>query len=189
MIDVPVGGLVRLRILNLDNARIITAALPEQPASVIAIDGNPVAPVAFDEWQMGPAMRLDLALRAPDRGGATFALVEQLRRRALDARDLSRGWSGAVASAARSAAHCRRARSPAPISATRKRCSSRFSAASATALDPNDLPPALTALQSALGTNEPAAGSPLPPAADLLGDQQAALAGQAGGHCRRRSRP
>jgi len=75
VIDVPTGGLVRLRILNLDSARVITATLAEQPAWVIAIDGNPIAPVAFDQWQMGPAMRLDLALRAPDREGATFTLV------------------------------------------------------------------------------------------------------------------
>src|SRR5262245_12057302 len=73
-IDVPAGGLVRLRLLNLDNARIVTVAMPEQPASIIAIDGNPIAPVAFAEWQMGPAMRLDLALRAPEQEGATFAL-------------------------------------------------------------------------------------------------------------------
>jgi FtsP/CotA-like multicopper oxidase with cupredoxin domain len=75
VIDVPTGGLVRLRLLNLDNSRIITAALQGQPARVIAIDGNPVTPTDFGEWQMGPAMRLDLALQAPSHEGATFALV------------------------------------------------------------------------------------------------------------------
>jgi FtsP/CotA-like multicopper oxidase with cupredoxin domain len=156
VIDVPAGGLVRLRLLNLDNARVITAALPEQPASVIAIDGNPVTPVAFDEWQMGPAMRLDLALRAPDREETTFALVNNFA---------AEPWTLATF----------RATGPAqsrPLPKTRALPASpiprpdlgnaellqfTFSAASATALDPNDLPPALTELQSALGTNESAA--------------------------------
>jgi len=37
VIDLPTGGLVRLRILNLDNSRVITAVLRDQPARVIAI--------------------------------------------------------------------------------------------------------------------------------------------------------
>jgi FtsP/CotA-like multicopper oxidase with cupredoxin domain len=155
VIDVPAGGLVRLRVLNLDSARVITAALPEQAAWIIAIDGNPVAPVAFGEWRMGPAMRLDLALQAPDREGATFALVNNFA---------AEPWTLATFRAVGPAG----SRSPIEVPSLPASSIPRpdlgkaelmqfsFSAASATALDPSDLPPALRELQSALGTDVPA---------------------------------
>ena len=154
-IDVPAGGLVRLRILNLDSARVVTLAMPSQAASVIAIDGNPVAPVAFGEWQMGPAMRLDLALLAPAQEGTTFALVNNFA---------AEPWTLATFRAAGRA----KARPPLEVPALPASPIPRpdldhveamqfsFSAASAAALDPSDLPPALIELQSALGTNVPA---------------------------------
>jgi FtsP/CotA-like multicopper oxidase with cupredoxin domain len=36
---------------------------------VIAIDGNPLPPFALDTWRLGPAMRMDIALRTPEAGG------------------------------------------------------------------------------------------------------------------------
>jgi FtsP/CotA-like multicopper oxidase with cupredoxin domain len=163
VIDLPTGGLVRLRILNLDNSRVITAALRGQPARVIAIDGNPIAPAAFDQWQMGPAMRLDLALRMPDREGATFALLNNFA---------AAPW---VLATFRAAGPVRSARPldivalpaspiPRPNLGTAETLQFTFSAASATALDKQDLPPAVTALQAALGADVAAAdvicGSP-----------------------------
>jgi FtsP/CotA-like multicopper oxidase with cupredoxin domain len=134
----------------------VTLAMPDQPASIVAIDGNPVAPVPFGEWQMGPAMRLDLALRAPDREGAAFALVNNFA---------AEPWTLATfrtVGAARSSAPADLAPLPAspiprPDLDHAETLQFTFSAASATALDPSDLPPALTELQSALGTDVPAA--------------------------------
>lgn len=150
VIDLPAGGHVRLRLLNLDNARIITVAMPEQKAWIIAIDGNPVDPIVLDEWQMGPAMRLDLALQAPDRPGATFALMNNFA---------AEPWAMATFRAA-SPVLIRAPLEPTPLpsspiprpdlrNAETLRLS--LSAASALAIDPRDLPPGLSDLQSALG--------------------------------------
>ena len=154
VIAVPAGGRVRLRILNLDNSRVITAALPQQPAWVIAIDGNPVAPVAFGEWQMGPAMRLDLALQAPDREGASFALVNNFAAEPWPLATF-RAVGPARSRAPLEAPSLPASPIPRPDLGNAESLQFSFSAASATALDPNDLPPALTELQSALGTDVP----------------------------------
>ena len=106
---------------------------------------------------------------------------EQLRRRALDARDFSRGRSGA--------SRVRRAKTPAlpaspiprPDLGNAETLQFTFSAASATALDPNDLPPALTELQSALGTNEPAADLLCRPQRIFWAINKRPWPGQAGG--------
>ncbi|HUL09456.1 MAG TPA: multicopper oxidase family protein [Candidatus Acidoferrum sp.] len=180
-IGLPAGGLVRLRILNLDNARIVTLAMPNQAAAVIAIDGNPVAPAAFGEWQMGPAMRLDLALRAPAREGATFALMNNFAAEPwvlATFRTIGPAKSAATADVPALQA----SPIPRPNLDHAETLQFTFSAASATALDPNDLPPALTDLQSAIGADVPAA--------DLLCRSQRIFwainkrpwPGQAGGH-------
>jgi len=69
------NGDVRVRILNLDNTRIIEVGVEDAQAFVIAIDGNAVAPFALDTWRMGPAMRLDLLVRAPARG-RSFRVID-----------------------------------------------------------------------------------------------------------------
>jgi FtsP/CotA-like multicopper oxidase with cupredoxin domain len=73
--DVPPNGDVRLRILNLDNTRIIEIGVEGADAYVIAVDGNAVAPFALDTWRLGPAMRLDILVRAPSRNRA-FRLID-----------------------------------------------------------------------------------------------------------------
>jgi len=180
VIDVPTGGLVRLRILNLDSARVITAALPEQPAWIITIDGNPIAPVAFDQWQMGPAMRLDLALRAPDREGATFTLTNSFA---------AEPWTLATFRAAGPARSHPQGEPPALLASPIPRpdidnaetLHFTFSASSATALDPQDQLPDLSALQAALGTNEPAADLLCRPQRIFWAINQRPWPGQAGG--------
>ena len=67
-IRVPAGANVRLRVLNLDSTRVSEVGVMGADAFVIAIDGNPIAPFALDTWRLGPAMRLDLALRTPRSG-------------------------------------------------------------------------------------------------------------------------
>jgi FtsP/CotA-like multicopper oxidase with cupredoxin domain len=67
--NVPAGGNIRVRILNLDATRMMDIGVEGGQAWIIAIDGNPVAPMPLDSWKMGPAMRLDLVLSTPQAGG------------------------------------------------------------------------------------------------------------------------
>jgi FtsP/CotA-like multicopper oxidase with cupredoxin domain len=69
------NGDARVRILNLDNTRILEVGVEDADAFVIAIDGNAVPPFALDTWRMGPAMRLDLLVRAPARG-RSFKVID-----------------------------------------------------------------------------------------------------------------
>ncbi|MBM6593335.1 multicopper oxidase family protein [Microvirga pudoricolor] len=73
--DVRPNGDLRLRILNLDNTRIIEVGVEDADAFVIAVDGNAVAPFTLDTWRMGPAMRLDLLVRAPA-AGRSFKVID-----------------------------------------------------------------------------------------------------------------
>lgn len=68
VMEVPAGGNVRLRILNVDPTRIAELGLEGAPAAVIAVDGNGLPPVLLESWRLGPAMRIDLSLRAPGPG-------------------------------------------------------------------------------------------------------------------------
>jgi len=77
---VPAGGDIRVRFLNLDMARLIDLGVENASggpgAWMIAIDGNALAdPIELDTWRMGPAMRLDLAFRAPSRPGERVRLM------------------------------------------------------------------------------------------------------------------
>jgi FtsP/CotA-like multicopper oxidase with cupredoxin domain len=67
-IPVPAGGNIRVRLVNLDLTRIGEVGVEGAEAHVIAIDGNAVAPFPLASWRLGPAMRLDLALRTPAEG-------------------------------------------------------------------------------------------------------------------------
>jgi FtsP/CotA-like multicopper oxidase with cupredoxin domain len=72
---VPASADLRLRLLNLDATRVIEVGIEDAEAQVIAIDGNAVPPFPLDTWRLGPAMRLDLAVRSPP-SGANFKLVD-----------------------------------------------------------------------------------------------------------------
>jgi FtsP/CotA-like multicopper oxidase with cupredoxin domain len=65
----PAGADVRLRIVNVDSTRVSEIGIDGADAAVIAIDGQAVTPFALEGWRLGPAMRLDVALRTPDAGG------------------------------------------------------------------------------------------------------------------------
>ena len=67
-LEIPAGGDVRLRLLNLDSTRVGSVGFEGMEAAVIAIDGNPIAPFPLSEWRLGPAMRLDVVVRAPAEG-------------------------------------------------------------------------------------------------------------------------
>ncbi len=76
--EVPAGADVRLRVLNLDNTRLLRIAVDGAESWMIATDGMPLAPLSLDFWNLGPAMRADLAVRTPDEAGAEI-LVQNLR--------------------------------------------------------------------------------------------------------------
>jgi FtsP/CotA-like multicopper oxidase with cupredoxin domain len=68
-IQVPAGADIRLRMINADSSRVGDVGIMGADADAIAIDGNPIEPFRLDTWRLGPAMRLDLALRTPNDGG------------------------------------------------------------------------------------------------------------------------
>jgi FtsP/CotA-like multicopper oxidase with cupredoxin domain len=74
-LDVPAGGDVRLRLLNVDPTRVAEIGFEGLEAALIAIDGNAVGPLPLRSWRLGPAMRVDLVVRAPA-AGATATLYD-----------------------------------------------------------------------------------------------------------------
>ena len=73
--ELPAGGWARLRVMNLDMSRIMAVSVMEAEAWVIATDGIPTEPFPLKDWMLGPAMRIDVAVRVPDTPGAEFRLV------------------------------------------------------------------------------------------------------------------
>ncbi len=67
-IAVAAGGDVRLRIVNVDPTRVPDIGVEGAEAAVIAVDGAGIPPFPLKSWRMGPAMRLDLVVRAPKPG-------------------------------------------------------------------------------------------------------------------------
>ena len=74
-IAVPADAMIRVRLLNIDATRIAEIGLRQGSGTVIAVDGIAVEPFQLTDWRLGPAMRLDLALRsgAP---GSTIELID-----------------------------------------------------------------------------------------------------------------
>ena len=68
-IAAPAGADIRLRVVNVDSTRVSEIGTEGADAIVVAIDGHAVAPFALEGWRLGPAMRIDLALRTPKSGG------------------------------------------------------------------------------------------------------------------------
>lgn len=67
-VRVPAGRDIRVRVLNLDVTRVSQVGVMDAEAAVIAIDGAAVPAFPLVAWRMGPAMRLDVAVRAPAPG-------------------------------------------------------------------------------------------------------------------------
>jgi FtsP/CotA-like multicopper oxidase with cupredoxin domain len=68
-ITVPAGANIRLRVINVDSTRVSDIGVQGAQGQLIAIDGNPLLPLALETWRLGPAMRMDIALRTPQAGG------------------------------------------------------------------------------------------------------------------------
>src|SRR5262249_41050375 len=68
-IRLPASRDCRIRLVNGDPTRFMEIALSGADAAIIAVDGIALPPIALDSWLLGPAMRLDLVVRAPTEGG------------------------------------------------------------------------------------------------------------------------
>ncbi|MEE8056959.1 MAG: multicopper oxidase family protein, partial [Pseudomonadales bacterium] len=82
---IPAGGTVRVRLLNLDSARVFTISTKDFNAQVIAVDGNPLRePVALNvhaiEHAIGAGMRLDLGFIAPKTIGEDIIIYDRKGR-------------------------------------------------------------------------------------------------------------
>ncbi|MBV1790231.1 multicopper oxidase family protein [Marinobacterium sp. D7] len=65
--QVPAGGAVRLRFANVDNTLTYELNCSDPEVQILAIDGNPLAePRPLAGYLIGPGMRLDLGLMAPE---------------------------------------------------------------------------------------------------------------------------
>jgi len=78
--DAPTGGLVRLRVLATDTARIYKLFLPDTKGKIIAMDGHPVAvplpwPTAGDPLILSPGQRVDFAIEMPSDEGQEISLM------------------------------------------------------------------------------------------------------------------
>lgn len=67
-VEAVAGEIVRLRVLNLDSNLTYRLSLPNGDAQIYALDGNPIQPRPFKEWQLGPGMRIELGVKMPSEG-------------------------------------------------------------------------------------------------------------------------
>lgn len=67
-IALPTSGDCRLRLINTDPTRIMQLSIEGAEAAIVAIDGIALQTLPFTSWTLGPAMRIDLVLRAPAPG-------------------------------------------------------------------------------------------------------------------------
>jgi FtsP/CotA-like multicopper oxidase with cupredoxin domain len=64
----PASGDCRVRLINTDTTRVMQIGVEGAEAAIVAIDGMAVRPFPLTIWSMGPAMRIDIVLRAPAEG-------------------------------------------------------------------------------------------------------------------------
>ncbi len=67
-VPLPASGDCRLRVINTDPTRVMQIGVEGTEAAIVAIDGIAVQPFPLAFWSMGPAMRIDVVLRAPSEG-------------------------------------------------------------------------------------------------------------------------
>jgi len=80
-LEIPAGGTIRARFLNLDNSRVYHLSFKDYPAQVLALDGNAIAkPYALDSRDTGAGMRLDVGFIAPDEVGQEVIVYDKKGR-------------------------------------------------------------------------------------------------------------
>jgi FtsP/CotA-like multicopper oxidase with cupredoxin domain len=75
------GERIRLRLINASSARIYGLAFEGHAPSVIAFDGQPVAPQAAARVVLGPGMRADLMLDCAAKPGSRHRVIDGFYRR------------------------------------------------------------------------------------------------------------
>jgi len=76
--DIPAGGAVRLRFANVDNTLTYELNCSDPDALILAIDGNALAePRPLTRHLIGPGMRLDLGLMAPETSGGRVEFMHR----------------------------------------------------------------------------------------------------------------
>jgi FtsP/CotA-like multicopper oxidase with cupredoxin domain len=128
-ISLPASGDCRVRLINADATRIMRIGVEGAEAAIVAIDGNAVRPFPLSSWLMGPAMRIDLVLRAPREGGVARLLDRFASRRIELASFVGKGT--ARRAAAFDPAPLRAPRIPRPDLKSAKRLSFAFQATDA----------------------------------------------------------
>ena len=79
--DVERGGEVRLRIINAAASSNFTIDLGTLEATLLSVDGSPVAPMTVSRFPIAIAQRVDLLLRMPSDGSAVPVLAHAEGRR------------------------------------------------------------------------------------------------------------
>ncbi len=76
------GERVRLRLVNVANARLFRPRFAGHSPQVVALDGQPVAPHSADGLVLGPGMRADLILDLTAEPGSRHAVTDDFYQRA-----------------------------------------------------------------------------------------------------------
>lgn len=76
LVRVERGGRVRLRLINGAASTAFWVSLGGRTATVLAVDGNPVAPLVADRFPMAEAQRIDLLIEMPAEGGVVPVLAQ-----------------------------------------------------------------------------------------------------------------
>ena len=77
---VRAGERIRLRLVNASNARIYALEFEGHEPSIIAFDGQPVAPQRQSSVVLGPGMRADLVLDCSGKPGSAHRIVDRFYR-------------------------------------------------------------------------------------------------------------
>lgn len=81
VLEIPAGGTVRARFLNLDNTRVYHLSFKDYPAQVLAHDGNAIAePYPLKVRDTGAGMRLDVGFIAPAEIGEEVIVYDKKGR-------------------------------------------------------------------------------------------------------------
>ena len=87
--DVVSGQRVRLRVVNIANARVMTLRFPAWPTWTIAKDGQPITPVLLENntLTLAPGQRVDLAIDLTDNPGSNKAAEVLVRDQVIEVAD------------------------------------------------------------------------------------------------------
>lgn len=81
VLNIPAGGVIRARFLNLDNTRVYHLSFKDYPARVLAHDGNAIdEPYALESRDTGAGMRLDVGFIAPAEEGKEVIVYDKKGR-------------------------------------------------------------------------------------------------------------